>query len=535
MNKVLFTYLSTLPKNREVISYEVESGKSVRTDYTNLAALNYLKEKNIKIDKIFAVCSSDVNRLTSETFGKTAKDYFCDEAKKLYPDVRIISISNSDLDDVLCVFEHTKDIEKTTDIVLDITGGFRDAIFTLTLISRFMEFKGLNVEEVLYARKTGISSGKIESYKNKFRLLTLINGVSEFVNFGSSVTLSKYFEDTSSIYVEQLINTMENISDCIVLGKTGKLLNFIEDLRIHINEYKNNHHKNADEIILNELIPIIEQKMFVSGKVDVLSIIRWCIDNNFIQQALTLYVEKIPEYMFDNGFIIYKGDVNKVNAIGDNVYAHLFYSEFMKPHKSEIDELKAAALEICLNRGKIISNKYEKNESIAKGIKAFKEIYNVVGNDNLKNYKSMDMSKKLSDRSLKAWNIIKGMNNYKTLADVNSNDFFMWLLGYRVNKDTVLSKIEFLKNFSELSEQRKNEFEIKVDKEAMKRISMGYVFFKALRNEINHASDDENINEGNKKIFDENGFKYCMKTRELKDQIKGEIDFIRGLSGGNEE
>ena len=36
---------------------------------------------------------------------------------------------------------------------------------------------------------------------------------------------------------------------------------------------------------------------------DDLSIIRWCVDHDYLQQALTLYVERIPEYLGEKGFI----------------------------------------------------------------------------------------------------------------------------------------------------------------------------------------------------------------------------------------
>lgn len=47
----------------------------------------------------------------------------------------------------------------------------------------------------------------------------------------------------------------------------------------------------------------IKKNMYLDEDVSIPNIIRWCLDNSLIQQAITLYVEKMPSYYFSQGII----------------------------------------------------------------------------------------------------------------------------------------------------------------------------------------------------------------------------------------
>ena len=44
---------------------------------------------------------------------------------------------------------------------------------------------------------------------------------------------------------------------------------------------------------------------------DYLKITQWCIDNGLIQQALTVFNEKMPRYLFNKGYIKVKVEERK--------------------------------------------------------------------------------------------------------------------------------------------------------------------------------------------------------------------------------
>ena len=46
---------------------------------------------------------------------------------------------------------------------------------------------------------------------------------------------------------------------------------------------------------MRQLLPAFQEKF--GGKLDTPGLIRWCVRNNLLQQALTIYKEKLPEYL----------------------------------------------------------------------------------------------------------------------------------------------------------------------------------------------------------------------------------------------
>ena len=177
-------------------------------------------------------------------------------------------------------------------------------------------------------------SPKIVPYTNEYRLFDLINGVSEFVNFGRSDTLAACFSSKDET-TKQLIRAMNNISDAISLGKTASLLDLLSTLNSAIDKFQNEDYDDAALNILKDLLDIIRSKMFLKEgrEPDTLSVIHWCLENKFLQQAITIYNEHLPKYLFEHKIIECKNPIDlenaRNNAFHTDAYAYLFYGEFM--------------------------------------------------------------------------------------------------------------------------------------------------------------------------------------------------------------
>ena len=50
-----------------------------------------------------------------------------------------------------------------------------------------------------------------------------------------------------------------------------------------------------------DMIEIIRKKLYIkeNSSLTYQDLIRWCLDNNMVQQALTLYIEKMPMYYYE--------------------------------------------------------------------------------------------------------------------------------------------------------------------------------------------------------------------------------------------
>ncbi len=541
MENILITYLSRLPNENTDIVYSADTADTaVTARYTNEVALRHLKNcfrtSGEKLDKVIAVCSGVVKTYKSQSFGeKTAFEYFSDVLKTEFEDAELVVVDGKGRyegsNDIANVFEAIKSIPSDSNIYLDITGGFRDSVYTLTLISRFLEFKGINVKRVIYAMITEKPKGKITDYTSNFGLMSLINGVSEFVNFGNVKTLEKCFADTKREDVRMLIGSMKSFSDAITLGKTDMLDSILRTMREHIQSIESAPDGDVAQLLLNNMVPIINQKFFGgSDDADYISIIQWCIDNGLIQQALTLYVEKIPEYIFKKGIIKCSEEVEERNEkkkqAHENLYAKIFYSDFMEGAAlDDISTLKGLVQGI---NAKVMNPKTcTKDKKMKKAVSNYMEIYEEVRGKSLRKISadSGKMKAKPTNADVEAaWEVLM-KNSYDKIEDITANDFFKALLGGSVQtSNTTEKKIHFIESFED---SNPSGYTYGADKRTIKNITAAYAFFKAVRNEINHASDNENLTDTQKKFFEKLGYKYEMSVDTLARELNNAIEIIK--------
>ena len=98
---------------------------------------------------------------------------------------------------------------------------------------------------------------------------------------------------------------MENFSEEIKLCHYGQFKNAIIELHDAIHDFKPQL-DNLQDLLMMRLISRIRKdysSLITIRDLDDLKVIRWCIDNGYMQQALTLYTERIPEYLGEHGII----------------------------------------------------------------------------------------------------------------------------------------------------------------------------------------------------------------------------------------
>lgn len=542
MQNILITYLSPLPKNKIMYGYRADNNINIEAFYTNEPGVRYLKvsmdKQGIKLDKIIAVCSDSVIKEKYEYAGDiTTYQYFCNMSRSCFPDVDIIAVESAEPGDVLGVFEKLSIIEQQSNIYLDITGGFRDAVYTLTLISKFLEFKGMTVRRVIYSMP-----GKLKDYTGNFRLMNLINGVSEFVNFGNSDTIERFFEASPNNAIKAVIENMKRFNDAITLGKILNLNNIISDLSQSILLCEQSRKEGVDELVFSELIPVIREKfMGDNGAVSYFSVISWCVDNNLIQQALTIYIEKIPELIFENKWLEYKGDYNEIKKRARiNLYEYMYYSDFLDIDNSITGNFRDQA-RLVARSGRGVSRSLMKSGETAHAFIRYNKILELFGNkgryiDLAEARRKNAKAEKEWDEALRnAWNILMKKDTNPELYMVTNSAFYNTLLGIssETNDSTMQKKIDYLMNFEQNLKVKSGIYVLNIKESEIKRISVAYVFFKAIRNEINHASDIENLNSEQKRFFADKDLEYKMDVQTLKNQILREIEFMKGIAYGD--
>ena len=197
-----------------------------------------------------------------------------------------------------------KTISPNDEIYLETTGGFRDAVIKLNLIANILRYRGIKVAGAVYSSL----SDKAITDVSTFMSPVLINGLSEFSRFCSVSSLKEHFHDDSEL--SPLLTAMGELSESIALCQTDMLDKEINTINAELDKLR-----NTCDTQTNLLLDIFCEKF--SHLTTVPDIIEWCLDNNFIQQALTVYNERIPEFIIDKTSLL---DVKNTRL--DNSYDH---------------------------------------------------------------------------------------------------------------------------------------------------------------------------------------------------------------------
>lgn len=536
-----------------VTEYTIDDGplknQKITGILTNEAGIKYLQkslaDKNEKLDKIIALCTQSVLEDTLPNFdSKTTIEYL----KDTISDVEIVetSVSTSDsTNDVTKIMELINDNSSDNKIYIDITGGLRDTVYTVTLIGRFCEFNNIPVKQVIYAQQ---NPAIIKDFSANFRILDLLNSMSEFISFGSVTSLANYFKNSENSELNALIQSMQSFTNAIILGKTTKLEEILRTFKNNIEEFKQSKQTTSTEQILLYMTDTIQSKFFSGKEIDYLSIITWCLDNNLIQQALTLYTEKIPDYLFNKNILSVtderKKDLAKTKLDGYGLAYYIFYSDFMEPI-AEDNQYNDMYKFICeysdrknLDKGHKIVQKYKKkNINIIKGIENFELLYKSMENKTIR-YKQSDIFYQPPKQCKAAWEYLHKHDSIVNWDQCNSHDFIDLLLGYTTADKTTSEKKEttskkkfrFVTNFDTFIELTKEKgYNYSISAKDMQRIVRDYFFFKSIRNEINHASDNDTLSDDQKAYYSE-FYTTNFTVNSLIKDMKSSIDFISNLS-----
>ncbi|MGN0593581.1 MAG: hypothetical protein ACI4I6_00335 [Hominimerdicola sp.] len=312
---------------------------TVSGQQTNEAAIKYvvkkLKSKNKKLDKIILLETNEVvNNPISQNDIRTTHTYLSEIIEKETPGTTISQLKLNDskaenlnkLTEVLKVSENPDEIN----IYFDSTGGTRDVSDWIKMVVKFLEYSGYKIADVLYSdiTKSKDISGNI--YCVKDTLIDLINGAEEFTSTGRCDILYQILnKDNSNSQIVDLIKAMKEFSDSLLICQVNKIDNVVDNLKKKIlqAEQLNSSVLTEEESLFKNLIPQIKEKLYLNGEINTLTIIKWCVENNLIQQALTIFESKIPQFI-----------LTKEKQNGENVFVEISQQNKKLLHEKYLKE-----------------------------------------------------------------------------------------------------------------------------------------------------------------------------------------------------
>ena len=448
--------------------------------------------------------------------------------QECFGDIEIVKISiETDSVDSVPVKEAVilkqicEQISKKDVVYIDSAGGARTTSSLIQLFTKILKYNGIKNPYSLYS---DIQNGAQIYDTTSFQKMTdIADSMNEFMTTGKSDQLQKYFSDKSLKQAySDLLKTMTEFSDKIRLGVVDSLDSSVENLRICIDKCQKVSVDSEDEIgtvIINEFLPTIEEKLLgdMQEGIDYLKIVKWCIDNGLIQQAITVFNEKIPRYILNKGYIKVSDSMRNLCVENKKEYDWEYVSfwnylagcRLERQENPLIDEFKAVLLD----------GKSTKNSEINKVVKDLKKMPYPIP----LNYELNPKYKCLSKLNCKTKNAFHN-------SICNDPNIIAELIGLDREKRTDEKKRE--DNFNSKFVGIKNiengiipeGFSFSIKKEKIVSILYGYSYIKALRNQINHASAEENLNEEQKNILAKYGYNFDdFSLKTVKANIENAI------------
>lgn len=346
INKYPYKYIETTRDANYIFDIE-----GVQTNEAAVkAVIELLHKTQQKLSTVYMLCTDTVLKGEIKGLNETHKDFFerrivefCKDKYTAPEFFEPIDYDEKSTGDAVFtqIIDMANKIEKdysssNVTVYADMTGGMRNSSMLMLSIMRLLEYNGKKVEKVLYSNWSP-TTGKpyihitnnyskdavekqndektthniIDNVTNIYELNNLIAGAEEFNKFGSADTLSKYFKSKNSCSnsLNDLIDSMKNFSNNIKLCRADIFIKATDDLSINIKlftEYFKKHFDktNTNDRIFSLLLPMIEDsyKEILNNTNEskckqYIEIIKWCNKRGLLQQALTLYVELVPEYL----------------------------------------------------------------------------------------------------------------------------------------------------------------------------------------------------------------------------------------------
>ena len=363
---ILLLFVSDYKENSERATEFSICGKKYAGRQTNEAPCNYLfdkaKEEGFPIKKVICLGTKKVMDLIDDSSNKLSYENEVKKisARSLFAKRFMQYASTLGMEDIHfygCQVMEQKKIEEralhiiqrineilsesdsTKRVYIDYTGGKRDISFLMISIIRFMEFKGIECGKVVYGNKADRDNeSELADISFVYDVFKLINAINDFITMGNAAALNRFYAiHSDNDDVNALIISIREFADSLILCDTEGINSKIKRIIVGLKNIEGK--MNCKELYPHMFIMLmntIEKKMYLEGgdieeklekddPVIYTKLIRWCIDNGMIQQALTLYVEKMPFYYFE-----------KTKAFVNSTFNIDVVEELKKMEKSDI-------------------------------------------------------------------------------------------------------------------------------------------------------------------------------------------------------
>lgn len=324
--KVIITSLSLIKNIFPESEYDIDNSVVGNFRFTNEPVLSYLLEKYKDDDlQVIEFCSHEVYKPKDEDLviidGVKQSTYNYYNSKFNIKNHFVIEYENDNVDTQKCIKELIEKLfsknNNPKELYVDMSGGLRDFTTVLVSLCDYLSFKNIEIKEIYsttFPRDSKDGKGKINHSDIK-EILNFSRAITRFTQDGNSRKLVECLGDNSRNLKQQLTE----YSNDVILNDLEEFTKHYDDLKNGLDEWKNNYDKSLDHTIIDSCmyysIEQIKEKLYMNSSDDdiytkepSLKLLRWCLDNDLLIQALAIYDEKIPELYY------------KYNIVCDEIY-----------------------------------------------------------------------------------------------------------------------------------------------------------------------------------------------------------------------
>ena len=345
--KTLILFLSVY-NNQPEAEYSTDRKFTVTGAQTNEAPVKYaverLKENDEILGKIIALTTPKARNTALEIFRTGIES--CSPITDIIPvdipdNVTITELLKVTLEELLPL------LEPPDTVIIETSGGYRNTVNALTLLGRFLHYSGVEIEFSTYS---DFQNKRVTDTKETDSLAKLLEAVNVFATSGNPKPLIEEMKSIRKIPEKTaFVKAIQTFYDTLLCCKMSRMDDAVLGLRQAIISLLDAEY-NVDSpklLVFRELVSkIVRTKMaFIYDDAYLDPLIRWCCENDYIQQAVTILVEKILSYMEFN--TTQNRNVRKKTAIGKSIdkdrYDRLVYYRNNINHADGIDVNATAA------------------------------------------------------------------------------------------------------------------------------------------------------------------------------------------------
>lgn len=374
---------------------------------------------------------------------------------------------------------------------IDTQGGFRDISMVINAIISLLKEQGIKPAGIYAIRfnpgaqdmsKKGgkITLNQIIDQTEKYRIFDFVSAMQEFMDYGKAGGLQKYLGGEN-----EFAKIAAGIADAIQMCQPKGFEKGLKKLA----EYLDSGQYQGNDTYMDIFADYIRKDygILLDEPENPIEQIKWCVKKEFYQQAITIYIEQMPKYYYDKGWLGSGIALGNKRVFGEDPYVKYFYTDLFnglieKDEKDEKDEELAKILKDAVSRGKVYDrrgavvylNEKRKNVTSDEVDKAIRRIAGQIG-------ERFDENGKIK-KERNETNGAKCIKTYLNSMSVESGKKDRYRMLYGKDMDTTESTLAKKVAAIKMAEEKTPH---------LVKIMKYYLAVKLLRNRMNHASEDE--------------------------------------------